>query len=83
MILDHPCDIDGCNGHVDLLKAEFERSSSNWIHYFNCLNGHHYIKVSGQLLVNPEEFYEHSDGTEFYQPTLFDEEDESGDDALD
>lgn len=87
MILDSPCDIDGCTAHLDLIKADFDSTSLNWIHYYNCLSGHHYIKVSGNLLVNPDEFYEsdppeEEPDEEYYQAQLFDDED-YGDEALD
>lgn len=80
MILDSPCSIDGCKAHVDLVKAEFDNESLNWIHYFNCISGHHYIKIAGHLLVSPEEFYEidpSEDTIDYHQPTLFDDDDDA------
>lgn len=81
MILDTPCAIDGCQAHVDLIKAEFEKDSSNWVHYFNCVAGHHYIQIAGHLLVSPEEFYEidsnNDDDDDYHQSSLWDDDDSS------
>lgn len=85
MILDFPCDIDGCSAHIDLVKTELDPESGDWVHYFNCLDGHHYIRVSEELIARVEDIYESRDEQEddinYEQLSFFD--DEGGDPALD
>lgn len=69
MILDSPCDVDGCNSPVEFVKGQTYQSTGGAVTmvYLRCLNQHYYLKYKEELLDLEMSFKQESE--EAYEQT--------------